>query len=400
MVLLGLAGPQAWAWYHLRAGRAALDRYHPDEARPALDASLRVWPDRPAVRLLASRGARQAGDFAEADRHLRAAQRAAGGSTDEIAFEWALFQAAAGNVTEVDVYLQKRALADPTLAPLVFEALIEGYLRVHRTIDAMGTVDHWLERDPDNVRALDLRGMAFVAGKGVQRGAEMYRRVLELDPTRRETRWRLILCLLDLGGYDEALPLLEQAARDRPDDPEVLARLGRCQNMLGRGDEARRLLDDVLARHPDQPAALRVRAQFALADRDPAQGERWLRRAVAADPNDYQAQWLLFQALQQQGLLAEAREQLRLAEEVKDRVERLAELRSRRLAEQPLDPALHYEMGVLMARAGRADLAEWWLNSALGLDPDFARAHAALADLYERAGDPVRSAEHRRKANR
>ena len=400
VVLLGLVGPQAWAWFHLRAGRARLDRFHPEEARPALDAALRIWPNRVEARLLASRAARQTGDFAAAELHLRAAQRAAGGSTDEIAFEWALMQAALGNVWEVDQFLQERAQADPALTPLALEALIEGYLRVHRTIDAMATVDHWLQRDPDNVRALELRGATLVAGKGIQRGAETYRRVLELDPTRKDTRWRLILCLLDLGGYEEALPLLEQVARDRPDDPEVAARLARCQSMLGRGDEARRLLDDVLARHPDQMVALRVRGQFALADRDAAGAEVFLRRAAAADPNDYPSQWLLFQALQQQGRAAEAQEQLRIAEEVKDRSERLSELRSRKLAEKPLDPALHCEMGILMLRSGRPDLGEWWLHSALGLDPKFGPAHAALADLYEQAGNQARAAEHRSKVKK
>ncbi|HKB01360.1 MAG TPA: tetratricopeptide repeat protein [Gemmataceae bacterium] len=392
------AGPHAWAWYHLRAGKAALAKYHPEEARTALDASLAVWPDRPSVRLLASRAARQSGDFGEADRHLRAAQRATGGMSDEIAFEWALLQAAAGNIWEVDEYLQRRADDDPGLAPLAWEALADGYLRVFRTVDAMACLDQWLKRDPDNVRALELRGWTYVTGKGVKRGSDDFRRALELDPSRGETRWQLALCLLELGGYEEALPLLDRVARDRPGNPDVLARLARCQNMVGRGDDARRVLDGVLAAHPDNTAALRTRGQFALADGNPAEAEGWLRRAAAAAPNDYQTQWLLFQALQQQNRPAEAREQLRVAEDVKDRTERLGELRSRRLGEHPLDPALHYEMGLLLIRTGHPDQGEWWLQSALSLDADYAPAHAALAELYVRAGKTAEAAEHRRKA--
>lgn len=399
-VVLALAGPQAWAWYHLRGGKSALERHHPEDAQGRLGSALKIWPDRVSVRLLASRAARQTGDFAAAEDHLRAAHRAAGGSSAEVAFEWALLQAAAGNVWEVDEYLQRRAEADPELAPLAWEALAEGYLRVYRTLDAMACLDHWLKRDPDNVRALDLRGMTFVTGKGVTRGAEDYRRVLELDPSREQTRWRLALCLLDLGGYEEALTHLERLARDRPDHPDVLARLARCQNMLGRGAEARQLLDGVVARHPDHAAALRTRGQFALADRNPAEAETWLRRAAAADPADYQSQWLLFQALQQQDKADAAREQLRVAEQVKDRTERLGELQSRKLAEQPLDPALHYEMGVLLIRTGSPALGEGWLHNALALDPDYAPAHAALADLYERAGDAAKAADHRKKAGK
>lgn len=399
-IVLCLGAPQAWAWHHLRNGKAALDRHHPEEARDEFAAALKVWPDRPSVQLLASRAARQADDFAEAERHLRAAHRAAGGPTDDIAFEWALLRAAAGDVWGVDEYLQRRADADPALAPLAWEALAEGYLRVYRTLDAMACLDHWLQLDPDNVRALELRGMTFVTGKGVTRGADDYRRVLQLDPSREQTRWRLVLCLLDLGGYEEALPHLERLAGERPDDPEVLARLARCQNMLGRRDAARQTLDRVLAGHPEDAAALRTRGQFALADRDPAEAEAWLRRAVAADPTDYQSQWFLFQALQQQGKAAEARAQLQVAEDVKDRTERLSELRSRKLTERPLDPALHYEMGLLLIRTGSPTEGEAWLKSALALDPDYAPAHAALADLYEKAGKPAEAAEHRRKAGK
>jgi predicted Zn-dependent protease len=240
--------------------------------------------------------------------------------------------------------------------------------------------------------------MTFVTGKGVVRGADDFRWVLDRDPDRDDTRWRLAQCLIDLGAYGEALPHLERLAARRPDDPDVLARLARCQNMLDRGAEARGLLDLVLARHPDNAAALRTRGQFALADRDPPEAERWLRRAVAAAPSDYQSHWLLFQALQQSGQADAARAQLQVAEGVKDRTERIGELQSRKLAERPLDPALHVEMGVLMIRTGYPAEGEAWLNSALGLDPNYGPAHAALADLSERAGDAARAAEHRRKA--
>jgi protein O-GlcNAc transferase len=400
LVVLGLSVPNAWAWYHLRDGKTALARYHPEQAQADLAATLRVWPDRPSVHLLASRADRQADDFAGAERHLRAAYRAAGGSTDDIAFEWALLQAAIGNVWEVDQYLQARAEADPTLASLVWEALAEGYLRAYRTLDAMACLDYWLKLDPANVRALELRGITFVTGKGVTRGTDDYRRVLDLDPTRDQTRWRLALALLDLGGYEEALPHLERLAAVKPDDPDVLSRQARCMNMLDRGPEARRLLDGVLARHANHANALRTRGQFALTDRDPAEAERWLRQAVAVAPDDYQTQWLLFQALQQAGREDEARAQLRITEDVKDRSERLGELQSRRLAERPLDPALYYEMGMLLVRTGYPAEGEGWLKSTLALDADYAPAHAALADLYERAGNPKKAAEHRQRAGK
>lgn len=400
-LVVGLIAPQWWAWQQLRAAEAALAAYHPEQARESLTACAKVWGTRPQVHLLASRAARQDGDLEAAERELRECERLLGIASDETAFEWALLQATAGNVREVEEYLQRRAESSPVAGPLVWEALTEGYLRVYRSLDAMACVNHWLRRDPDNVRALELRGQTYVTGKGVVRGAEDYRRVLQLDPTRKPTRWRLIGCLLELGAYEEAAEHLELFGRQTPDDPEVPARLARCYVMMKRGDDARQLLDAALAKHPDHGPCLRARGQVALTQSPPpfAEAEVFLQRAATAMPNDYQTHWSLAEALRQQGKTTEAKLQLARAEELRDRLERLGELRSRKLAEQPLDPALHYEMGVLLLRTGHLDVGERWLLSAVSLDPDHKPSHAALADLYDRKGDPSRAAEHRRKAN-
>ena len=108
--------------------------------------------------------------------------------------------------------------------------------------------------------------------------------------------------------------------------------------------------------------ALRTRGQFALADQRPDQAEAWLSRAVQAMPNDYQTRWLLAQSLQQQKKEHEAKVQLSIAESMKATTERIGDLRSRKLSEQPLDPALHYEMGILLMRSGQVEIGARWLE--------------------------------------
>jgi tetratricopeptide (TPR) repeat protein len=398
VLVLGIAAPHAWAWYHLRAARAALASYHPVEARAALEKCNAVWGSRPSVHLLASRAARQIGDFDVAARELRECQRHSGGATDETAFEWALLQAAMGNVREVEEYLQRRAGQSPDVAPLAWEALAQGYLRIYRSLDAMACLNHWLKQDPDNVRALELRGTTFVTGRGVVKGAEDYEKVLAIDPSRRETRWRLIGCLIELGTFDKAAEHLEVLDRSSPGDPEIVARLARSYHMLGRGDEGRRLLDEALRSHPENSMCLRTLGQLELAAGRRLEAEVALTRAAHLLPDDYQAHWLLFQALQQQGKTAEAKSQLARAERVKERNEQFSELTSRKLAEHPLDPNLHHEMGVILARTGREEIAVQWFLSAVNLDPNHRPAHAALAEYYNRTGAPARAEEHRRKA--
>ncbi len=390
LIVAGLIAPQAWAWYQFRVANTALANYHPEEAKKSLSACVGVWNGSDSVHLLMSRAARQEGDFETATRELSIAQRLTGGATNETAFEWALLQASGGNVREVEDYLQKQVNQSPALGPLVWEAFAEGYLRNYRNRDAMICLDTWLKRKPDDVRALELRGRTFVAGKGIVNGMRDYRRALELDPNRKLTRWRLIEGLINLGSYDEAAELLEALTPEQPDNPELASRLARCYIVLNRRDEARQILDRMLAKHPDDGACLRVRGQFALTESPDSpsaeEAERWMRRAAAILPEDYQTQWLFFETLRRQGKTVEANEQHQKAEAVKDRMERLSELRSRRLGEQPLDPALHYEMGMLFLRAGRAEIGERWLLLALNLDPDHKPSHAALADYYESIG--------------
>ncbi len=393
-----LAWPHARAWFDLRAGRAALTRYDSVAAQKALSDCLRVWPNCEEAHLLASRAARQRGDFEEADRELRTAQRLHGGSTDEVALEWALLQAARGAPAEVEEFLQKQAQVDPALSPLVWEALAEGYLRLYRVLDALALLDHWIALDPNNIRALELRGRAYQTGKAAKKGSDDFRRVIELDPARDDARRHLVICLLDMGGYEEAQTHLEHLQAKTPVDLDVQARLTRCYNMLNRGTEARERLDALLEAHPEQALALRTRAQFALSDGRPELAEGFLRRALKVWPEDYQTNWLLAQSLQQQKKTEEARVQSTRAEAVKDRAERLGDLRSRKLSERPLDPALHYEMGTLLLRSGHNEVGESWLLSALALDPDYRPAHAALADYYESQGDSTKAKEHRQKA--
>jgi predicted Zn-dependent protease len=398
LVALALLAPQAWAWYCLRSAHAALAKYDPPAARKSLAACERVWGWRPSVRLLACRAAWQDGDVKAALAELRAAQRLAGAATDETAFEWALVQASGGNVGEVEEYLQRRAPSGAGAGPVAWEALALGYLRLYRTLDAMTCLNQWLKFDPDNVRALELRGQTYVAGKGVVRGTEDYRRAVELDPSRSATRLRLADGLIALGAYDEAAAHLERLAAEGRDDPGVDARLARCYAMLGRGDEARRLVEGALARHPDDPLAVRTLGQIDLISRHTAEAEQTLRRAVALAPDDYQAQQLLFQALQQQGKLEEAKAQLAVSEAVRERAARIGELTSRKLAEFPLDPAVHYEMGKLLVETGRPEIGERWLLTALSLDPDHAPSHAALAEYYQRRGDRAKADYHRARA--
>jgi tetratricopeptide (TPR) repeat protein len=399
LVLGGFLAVQGYALYQLRAGRAALDQGRTAAARRHLAACLRVWPNSTAAHLLAARAARRAGAYDEAAHHLAVCQKVDGKKDDDVVLEWSLQTAAKGDLLEVEETLRARARKDPALAPLVWEALAEGNMRMYRNLTALEILDEWVKVEPDNPRVRQLRGNLFRQLSG-NKAVPEYTRAVELDPENDEARWWLAVVLQEVGRFDDALKHLEQLrARGWPDG-DLRPRIARSLDRVGRTQDARELLDAVLAEDPKHSLALRVRGQIEFLAEPPnlPEAEKWLREAARALPYDYQVRSMLAQCLRQENKTDEAREEEEQARKLMDRSERLGDLRGQKMSQTPHDPALHCEIGVLLDSLGHADLAEKWLYSALHEDADYRPAHAALADFYERHRKPDKAAEHRELA--
>jgi tetratricopeptide (TPR) repeat protein len=398
IAILGVAAPHLWAWYHLAAGRSELERFHAEEALRHLEDCLRVWPGHFEARLLACRASRRLEDFERADAQLRELQRRHPDASDAVALEWALLHAAGGDFDSVEVSLHNRAEKSAEEAPLIWEALTAGYLRYYRTLDAVACVDRWLQIQPDCVGALVLRGDAWYTGRSPAKASPDYARALELDPQQHRARWRLALCLLDTGHFSEALGHLQEVRKQRANDPEVLGRIARCEHVLGRTESARDLLSSALSAHPDNVTLLRTRGQLELLSGNEVEAERWLRRALELQPDDYHTAFILANALSRQGKAEEAKAWQLRADRLKARLEHFNELTTHRIAEHPLDPALYCEVGVMLIEMGQKEAGRRWLDSALERDPNYGPAHAVLANLAEAAGDREQATYHRRAA--
>src|SRR5215475_5191987 len=73
-----VAAPHLRAWYHFRAARRELERYHNPQAIRHLQACLEKWPKDADAILLAARAARRAGRYGEAESLLEKYQQARG----------------------------------------------------------------------------------------------------------------------------------------------------------------------------------------------------------------------------------------------------------------------------------------------------------------------------------
>jgi tetratricopeptide (TPR) repeat protein len=397
LLLGGLLSVQGWAYWHERAARRELADEHFDEARRHVELALRVRGGWASTQLLAARIARQQGAYARAEEHLTRC-----GSPDAMSepvqLEWHLLRAARGDVDELAPTLLALVERGHPESADILEALAGVYMRQTRYREALRCLDRWVALAPDSVRALDWRGWV---GNQLDLRAQAvadYERALELQPGRSAVRLRLAEILVESSRHAEAVPHLERLREEQPDNPDVLVALAACRIVQSRTDEARDLLDRVLAAHPDHFDALVQQGKVEMATDNPADAERWFRKALGRSPLDPDARYALYLSLQAQpNREGEAREEFERWKRDRKTRDRLTRLLRVELDRKPDDPDLAEETGELFLQQGEEQKGLFWLHRALALDPRHAASHRALLAYYERTNNPARAAEYREK---
>jgi tetratricopeptide (TPR) repeat protein len=401
VVAAGASAPFRWAQYHLDAAREALERYAFDEARFHVGLCLKVRPRTAAVHLLAAQAARRDDAYQEAGRHL-AASIDLGGMTEATSLERLLLTAQQGNLSGVEERLQARAAdeADPE-SVLVLEALAKGYVNCFWRSNALVCLNILLGRRPRHPQAVLMRARLWEdrARKGeMEREKDAlrdYEQAVELSPTF-EAQLGLAGTLYRVGRPWDALREYERLRAAQAAHPDVLLGLARCRYALHEVDEARRLIDDLLEQHPDHPAALLDRGRLALHAGELTEAEGWLRRAADASPrHDCEALRLLGRCLEARHKTEDAR---RCLDQLRERETDVVALERRVLQanREPANVTLRWEIGRELMRLGRDEDAVGVLLFVVEQQPRLAPAHAALADYFERTGQPDRAARHRR----
>jgi tetratricopeptide (TPR) repeat protein len=403
LVGAGAAGVFFWAQHHWRAAHRALDRYAFAEAQYHLDLCLKV-PFRGAeVHLLAAQAARRRDAYDEAERHLSACLQSEE-MTEAAARERLLLTAQQGDLGDMETLLQAHTASNGPEAVLVLEALAKGYMNRFWQADALACLDRLLERQPQHPQAWLLRARLWEdrARKGeTEREADTlrdYERAVELDPSF-EARLGLAGALYANGRPWQAAAEYERLRGEQAAHPEVLLGLARCRYSLHEVEEARRLLDALLARHPREAAVLLERGRLALHAGQLAEAEGWLRQAAEAAPRyDCQAQRVLCRCLEAEHRDEEAR---RCFDQLREREASALDVDRRILQanRDPHDVALRYAIALDLMRLGRETDGVAALFLVLEQQPRHGPAHAALAEYFERVGQPGRAARHRRAAS-
>ena len=396
----GTAAVFFWAQHHLEAAQLALQRYAFEEARRHLDLCLKVRWRSAAVHLLAAQTARRCEAYDEAEQRLAESIQLVG-MTPAAALERMLLSAQQGELDGVESSLRGRASGDDPNAGLVLEALAKGYASRFWDSQALECLNLLLERQPQHPHALLMRARAWekLARQGEtereQDALRDYEKAVELGPSF-ESQLGLAGALYRVGRPWQAMRAYERLRSLQPAHPEVLLGLARCRYNLHEVDAARQPLDELLGPYPHHAAALLERGRLALHAGQLTDAERWLRRAAAVAPgHDLEGLRLLCCCLEASHQSTEAqrcREELRRKEaEVLD-----LERKIRRSIRGLQDVALRYEIATALMRLGREQDGVASLFFVLDQQPGHGPARAALADYFERSGQPSRAAHYRR----
>jgi tetratricopeptide (TPR) repeat protein len=393
----GLLACEGWAaWQQRLAGRALADNQL-DEAKQHIDRALQVRRRRTSTLLLAARINRLSGAYSEAEQYLfRCGQL--DGMSEPVQLEWLLLRCQQGEVDELSPCLLALVEQRHPEAPAILETLASVYIRQTRYLEALLCLEHWLDRTPDSVRALDWRGWVCNQLDHREQALGNYERLLELQPGRTDIRLRLAQILVESSRQVEAAPHLERLLREAPDNPDVPVALAPCRVVQSRPEEARALLDAVLKDHPDHFDALFQRGKLELTLGHPAEAELWLRKALQVKPQNTEARYSLYRSLQEQpDRQAEAERERTRWEQASKKQDRLTLLLRKDLAAQPNNVELAGEAGELFLQLGEERRGLDWLRRALAINPRHVPSHRALLAYYERTNNTAKADEERRQ---
>lgn len=403
LVIAGLAisGAGIIVWYFLplttlAGAERALQSCDFAVARSSLDRYRARRPGDTRACLLAVQAARRSGAYADAERLLNQFE-AAHSATDGSRLEWLLLGAQQGDLSTTEGPLESLVGRGHAEAVLILEVLARGYIFTRRWSDATDALDRLAARDPAHAPMLVLRASVHEHRHDPAAALADYRRAVDIAPAFAEARLGLATALNGQGYTREAVYHYEILRERQPIDPDVLLSLARALADAAELDEAEQRLDELLAAHPDHVDGLVDRGRLALRRGRLGIAEPHLARAVRLAPWHREGQQFLHRCLTELGRTGEAATcAARLAElQAADAALGRFSLRFR----DTQDTGIRHDVGTWFLRNGQAPMGVGWMMSILRIDPRHAGAHAALADYYDRSGQPRRAAEHRAAAS-
>ncbi len=263
-------------------------------------------------------------------------------------------------------------------------------------------------------------GTVYANQKSFRQAADEYREALRLKPAEPETRFALAKCLVFLGEYAEAIPLLKPYALDRPKAFEPHYLLGLSYRGLEQYPQAEQQLRAAAAIEPDH-ADLQFNLGLVLLRTGRAKDAvPHLQKAIQLDPAAEGPRLQLaiaLKGLNQTQQSAKVYQDVRQTEQANllknqfttegakanqllasGQADQAAEVYRQMLQVQPRDAHTYYNLSLALDMAGKFPAERQALETAIKLDPTLAQARSKLGILDMSQGHPDDAIQNFKKA--
>ena len=239
-------------------------------------------------------------------------------------------------------------------------------------------------------------GMVLEAHGFLQQARAAYRRARDLDDG--EFRWVYYLAgTYDASDPEEAVVLYGAALEIDPTYGPAHLRLARTLEKLGRYDTAKRHYDETCRLDPTNPFGYLGLGQLALRTGDLEEAREQLSRSLRLDDQNRNVHNSLARLEHRLGDRAAARRHADLARELPRTTYFRDQLRAE-IGQEAVDRQSFLLRSRTFREVGKLREARFELSRLLDIDPEFAPAHVALAELEAQSGDFEGSALSARRA--
>ena len=377
----------------LNEARRALEARDPEVALAILQKASELAPTRGELFFWMARAYRRQGRLEDVRRCLLTAMQL-GVPNDRIQREEWLAMAQVGQMQEAGPHLSKLLVNPGDDGPEICEAYANGYLTLYRFDEAFEVVNAWQKDFPQDPQPHMFRGLVANQDLAWTAAAEHFQKALNLAPQRVDIRLRLANALLTLQQTSHAASHFQQLLKTCPNSSEVLTGWGRTLVEQGQLNQAREIFTKVLMAHPDDYGAILALGQLELNANHLEQALALLQQAVALNPDDPEVRNALAGALQRAGRASEARSHFEFVAKAQETNLRIQTLRER-ITASATDLEARYELSELLRDKRNQTDRIVWLRSIIEIDPKHQRAHAALAEHYEKTGNSDLALIHR-----
>lgn len=263
-------------------------------------------------------------------------------------------------------------------------------------IESKSAVISWIRsfRCYKLLRLMSLHLKAKKSGKGMYMtpqdtsdaiAEETYKQAIRQNPLNAAAYAKLADIYLDRGDLALAERVLQKGIGIAPQDPDILEQWGILFREKGEYARAEGIFKKLIEVRPDKARGYELLGTLYCWDIPgrSVEGERCLRRAIEAEPENYETYVIFATIIRSHGRFGEVEELLRTAQKI-----------------VPDNEDICYELGDVCRLLGKFDEAESWFKKCITLQPGRYKPYALLAEFSRQTGKYNLAIEYQKGADR